>query len=100
MEDQRDNLGRFVPGVSGNPKGRPKGARTHLSQKFFDDLAQAWDKKGEQILEDMAANDPGSLAKMIASLQPKQLDAQVDAKLAATQVDMCGVSDDFGDGHD
>jgi len=79
MEDQRDNLGRFVPGVSGNPKGRPKGARTHLSQKFFDDLAQAWDNSGEQILRDMAANDPSALAKMIAALQPKMQDIELNA---------------------
>ena len=79
MEDQRDNLGRFVPGVSGNPKGRPKGARTHLSQKFFDDLAQAWDNNGEQILRDMAANDPAALAKMIAALQPKMQDIELNA---------------------
>ena len=79
MEDQRDNLGRFVPGVSGNPKGRPKGARTHLSQKFFDDLAQAWDDNGEQILREMAANDPAALAKMIAALQPKMQDIELNA---------------------
>jgi hypothetical protein len=79
MEDQRDNLGRFVPGVSGNPKGRPKGARTHLSQKFFDDLAQAWDNNGEQILREMAANDPAALAKMIAALQPKMQDIELNA---------------------
>ena len=24
--DERDNLGRFLPGVSGNPKGRPPGS--------------------------------------------------------------------------
>jgi hypothetical protein len=79
MEDQRDNLGRFVPGVSGNPKGRPKGARTHLSQKFFDDLAQAWDRSGESILRDMAQNDPAALAKMIAALQPKMQDIELNA---------------------
>lgn len=79
MEDQRDNLGRFVPGVSGNPKGRPKGARTHLSQKFFDDLAQAWDRSGESILRDMAQNDPAALAKMIAALQPKMQDIELSA---------------------
>lgn len=82
MEDQRDNLGRFVPGVSGNPKGRPKGARTHLSQKFFDDLAQAWDDNGEQILREMAANDPAALAKMIAALQPKMQDIELNADVS------------------
>ena len=82
MEDQRDNLGRFVPGVSGNPKGRPKGARTHLSQKFFDDLAQAWDRSGESILRDMAQNDPAALAKMIAALQPKMQDIELNADVS------------------
>lgn len=31
----KDELGRFLPGVSGNPAGKPKGARTKLGEQFL-----------------------------------------------------------------
>lgn len=92
FEDHRDNRGRFTAGNPGG--GRPKGARSKLGESFFEDLQRLWHEKGDSILEEMAANDPGSLAKMVAALQPRQVDASIDASIAATSVDMMGLDDD------
>lgn len=91
-EDHRDGRGRFTAGNPGG--GRPKGARSKLGESFFEDLQRLWHEKGDSILEEMAANDPGSLAKMVAALQPKQIDAQIDATIEATSVDLMGIDDD------
>ena len=91
-EEHRDRKGRFTEGNPGG--GRPKGARNKLGESFFEDLQALWERDGDGILREMAANDPGALAKMVAALQPRQIDAQIDATLAATQVDMLGVEDD------
>jgi hypothetical protein len=91
-EEHRDRNGRFTEGNPGG--GRPKGARNKLGEAFFEDLEALWARDGDGILKEMAANDPGALAKMVAALQPKQIDAQLDARLSATQVDMLGVEDD------
>ena len=34
MSDERDDRGRWVPGTSGNPKGKPKGARSIVSDLY------------------------------------------------------------------
>ena len=91
-EDHRDGRGRFTAGNPGG--GRPKGARSKLGEAFFEDLQALWEREGDGILKDMATNDPGALAKMVAALQPRQLDAQVDASIQATAVDLMGIDDD------
>lgn len=46
IPDNRDERGRFVPGVSGNPGGRPKGTmKEYLARKFrsmTDEEKEAW----------------------------------------------------------
>ena len=91
-EDHRDNRGRFTAGNPGG--GRPKGARSKLGEAFFEDLQALWEREGDGILKDMATNDPGALAKMVAALQPRQLDAQVDASIQATAAALMGIDDD------
>ena len=41
-------------GQSGNPKGRPVGARHKFSEAFCEDLHEVWKAQGKQALE-MAA---------------------------------------------
>ena len=38
-------IGRpFKPGQSGNPRGRPKGSRHKLSERFFAELCEDWEE--------------------------------------------------------
>jgi Family of unknown function (DUF5681) len=63
----------FKPGQSGNPAGRPKGARSRFSSAFIHDLASIWEARGIEVLEKCATEEPGTFLKVCASLMPKDI---------------------------
>ena len=67
----------FKPGQSGNPAGRPKGARSKLGEAFIDALLADWNTNGVQAIIDMRDERPGDYVKVIASILPKEVDANV-----------------------
>ena len=78
MEAQPENTGRnqdgtFARGFSGNPAGKPKGARHKLSEDFFKAMAKAFEERGELALAEMISEKPADFIKTIAGLQSKEL---------------------------
>ena len=69
----RDDL-KWKPGQSGNPAGRPKSARSKLSEDFFKALMEDFEENGIKAIELMRVERPGDYAKMIAGLQTKETD--------------------------
>lgn len=66
-------IGRpFLPGQSGNLRGRPKGSRHKLSEAFLADLAEHWEANGIEALRRARTEDPAAYVRVIASLLPKQ----------------------------
>lgn len=72
----------WKPGQSGNPAGRPKGARSILQEDFFKSLQRKFQENGEMVLDEMIREKPADFAKMIAGLMSKELDGNVSVGLS------------------
>lgn len=66
-------MARFVKGQSGNPAGKPLGARNKLVESFVSDLQEKWRTDGASILDRLAINEPAKLVEAISRLAPKDV---------------------------
>ena len=73
----RDDL-KWKPGQSGNPAGRPKGARAKLSEKFCRALLNDFKDNGVEAIEKMRAERPNEYAKMIAGILTQEHDVNLN----------------------
>jgi hypothetical protein len=69
------------PGESGNPNGRPVGARGRFSERFVSDICDAWHKYGAAIVERMATEEPIRFAELCARLIPKDVQLTLQTRL-------------------
>lgn len=80
---------RFKPSQSGNPGGKPVGARNRLTRQFLNALADDFEEHGKQAIIAAREKDPMGYVKAIGALMPKQieqaqpLDELTDAELIA-----------------
>jgi len=70
--------GTFAPGISGNPRGKPKGSRTKLGEAFISDLQADWIANGADVITKVRAERPADYLKVVASILPKELNVRVD----------------------
>lgn len=77
----------FKPGQSGHPGGKPVALRLSINSTFLRDLSEVWQRKGKACLSRLAEDDPSTLAKICASLVPKEFTAEVTHKHSAEMSD-------------
>ena len=56
--ERRDIATRFKPGQSGNPAGRKKGARARLAEAFIQDMYEAWQTRGAEVIQRVIEDRP------------------------------------------
>lgn len=71
-----NNLIRFPPGKSGNPGGKPEGARNRLQASFLYALAADFDEHGQKAIESAREKDPMGYVRCVAALMPQKVDVK------------------------
>ena len=75
---QRGEKGQLRPGSVLNPLGRPKSARSKLSESFLVDLHDVFLERGKAAIEEVCKDKPAEFLRVIAQVLPKQLEAEDD----------------------
>lgn len=63
----------FVKGQSGNPAGKPPGAKNKISEKFISALTADFEQHGETVIAQVRADKPEAYLKIVADLVPKDM---------------------------
>jgi hypothetical protein len=91
----------FVPGQSGNPRGRPIGSRVKLGETFlgalvedFNALAPDGKPNGVRAIQRAREEDPASYCKTLASILPKEVTGENGSPLKIMVVTGVTRSDD------
>ena len=74
----------WKPGQSGNPTGRPKGARNKLGEVFIEGMLQAWNKGGQQAIDRVMIETPAKFLGALCQILPKQVELDADVTLKVT----------------
>jgi hypothetical protein len=68
----------FQPGQSGNPRGRPTGARQRLSTAFIEAMEEDFKEHGKQAIVDVRTKTPHKYISAIGALLPRNLELSAD----------------------
>lgn len=67
----------YKPGQSGNPNGRPIGARSKITEKFLLELQNYFEKEGPGLIERAGQEAPAALVAVYAKLLPKEAHIEI-----------------------
>jgi hypothetical protein len=65
---------KFQKGVSGNPAGRPRGARAKLSEALLKALEADFEANGEALIADLRTTNPAAYLAVIVKATPHAVD--------------------------
>jgi hypothetical protein len=72
--EKQNGFHLWKPGQSGNPAGRPKGARNKLGEEFIQSLYEDYKVHGVSVIERVREARPHEYLRIVASLLPKQVE--------------------------
>jgi hypothetical protein len=73
---------KWQKGVSANPAGRPKGARSKLGEAFIEALHDDFQENGIAAIQTVRSEKPDQYLKVIASLLPKDVNLTLTDNLS------------------
>jgi hypothetical protein len=85
----------FKPGQSGNPKGRPRGARSKLSELFIEELYRDFQIHGVDAIKEVREVRPHDYLKVVASLLPKELNVRADVLSEMSDDELVAILDNI-----
>jgi hypothetical protein len=80
-DDQKPHGGQFPPGRSGNPCGRPRGARNKLREEMLDRHELEWEPILCKLIDKATKGDVGALRLCFGRLLPQRRSQPVEFDL-------------------
>ena len=69
---ERTSAGRFPKGISGNPAGRPRGAKGKFSEALVTDFARDWQEHGAEVVARVRVENPVAYLSVASRLVPRE----------------------------
>ena len=83
----------FKPGQSGNPKGRERGSKNHITKAFLEALTEDFLAHGKDVIERVRQERPDVYLKLTAMLVPKDLDVKHSGNVNVSIVNYADIDD-------
>lgn len=82
-QPERAKNGQFQLGHTGMG-GRPKGSRNKLGEAFIQDMYEAWQGAGPDVIARVIKDDPATFLRSMVAILPKEVEVNVNKYDAMT----------------